>query len=191
MLLRSLILTAATAVSATSSGQITSLDLSNSRLERTFALPMGAAAEASAVTYNWDRGTLFVLADEADALVEITRTGAVVSAMTLSGFDDTEGLTYIGNGRFVLTEERLQEAYLLDYAAGGSAARLPSVSLGQTVGNIGIEGISYDPMDGSFVAVKEKSPQAAYLAGLNFGAGTAAVANLFAPALGVSDLSDV
>lgn len=173
---------------------IGSLDLGNYQLTATHALPAGPASEASAVTWNWNTGSLFVLGDEGDALVEVSTTGALIGSMSLSGFDDTEGLTYIGNGRFVLVEERLQDAFVLTYTAGGALARssLQSASLGVTVGNVGLEGISYDPVAGNFIVVKEKTPQAVYAADLDFTNGTAAVSSVFAPAaLGLLDLSDV
>jgi uncharacterized protein YjiK len=183
----------ACAVSAASHAAIDSLDLSNYRLTATYSLPAGPAAEASAVTWNWDRGSLFVLGDEGDALVEVSTIGALLSSMSLSGFDDTEGLTYIGNGRFVLVEERLQDAYLLTYTAGGAVMRssLQSASLGVTVGNVGLEGLSYDPRNGSFIVVKEKTPQAVTIANIEFATGTATNTSLFTPNLGTLDLSDV
>jgi hypothetical protein len=137
---------------------------------------------------------LFLLGDEGDALVEVTKTGAQVSVMALSGFDDTEGLTYQGSGQFVLVEERLRDVYALTYSAGSSVDRaaLSSVDLGTTVGNIGLEGISFDPRDGSFVTVKEKTPQEVNRSTVTFGApGSAATTALFTPSLGVLDLSDV
>ncbi len=169
-------------------------DLSAYSLTGTFVLPSVSAAEASAVTYNWDRDSLFVLGDEGDALVEVSKTGVQLGIMTLTGFDDTEGLTYIGNGEFVLTEERLRDAYRVSYTAGGSVSRAAAlnVDLGSTVGNIGIEGISYDPRNGRFVTVKERSPQAVDEHTITFGApGAATTTALFTPALGVLDLSDI
>jgi len=168
-------------------------DLANYQLTSTYALPSTAAAEASAVTRNWNTDSLFVLGDEGDSLVEVNKQGVELSKMTLTGFADTEGITYIGNGKFVITEERLQDAYLLTYTANGSVSRgsLASLSLGSTVGNIGIEGISYDRLSGNYVAVKEASPQAVYDVSLNFAASSVSVSSLFNPALGVADLSDV
>jgi len=167
--------------------------LANYRLTSTISLP-SEASEASAIAYNWDNGNLFVLGDEGDALVEITRTGTVVSTMTLSGFADTEGLTYIGSGQFVLTEERLRDAYVLTYGAGGSVDRsgLVSADLGTTVGNIGIEGIAYERSAGTYFTVKEKTPQEVNQNTINFGTGAVTTTPLFDPAgLGVSDLSDI
>jgi uncharacterized protein YjiK len=189
-----LALTAAT----TASAGITSLNLANYTLSGTYALPAARASEASAVTFNWDTGSLFVLGDEGDALVEVSKTGQQLSSMTLTNFDDTEGLTYIGNGQFVLTDERLRDAYKLTYTAGGSVNRstLAAADLGTTIGNIGIEGISYDPRNGSFVTVKEKDPQQVNNNVISFGAaggaqGSAAISALFTPNLGVIDLADV
>lgn len=175
-------------------GLASALSLSDYTVTGTFELPAVTAAEASAVAYNPDTGTLFVLGDEGDALVEVATDGTPVSTMTLTGFDDTEGLTYIGGGQFVITEERLRDAYRLSYVAGGSAARasLPTADLGTTVGNVGIEGISFDARDGSYVFVKEKTLQEVNLATNTFGSpGSATVSSLFTPTLGVSDLSDV
>ncbi|HKU15429.1 MAG TPA: SdiA-regulated domain-containing protein [Steroidobacteraceae bacterium] len=190
----------ALAAPALSQAAVDSIDLSRYRETGTYALPAGVAAEASAVAYNRDRNSLFVVGDEGNFLVEVSLTGTLLGAMSLSGFDDTEGLTYIGNGKFIITEERIQDGYVLSYTPGGSATRsaLPWVSIGPTLlpnGNIGIEGISYDPTTGNFVLVKEKDPQAVYEAQLTFATGatggTANVTSLFTPALGVTDLSDV
>lgn len=193
---QSMVLSSMLAASAGAPAAVTSFSLDSYSHIATFALPAVTASEASAVTYNWDTGTLFVLGDEGEFLVEVaTTSGAQLSVMSLTGFDDTEGLTYVGGNQFVITEERLQNAYLLGYSSGGSVNRaaLQSADLGPTVGNIGIEGVSYDPRDGSFVTLKEKDPQQVNGNVLSFGSpGTASISPLFAPgALGLIDLSDV
>lgn len=197
MKIRSLIASAVLLAPALAGAQVASVDLGNYQLTSTVGLPAGPASEASAVTWNWDSDSLFVVGDEGDAIVEVDRNGTLLSSMSLSGFDDTEGLTYIGNGQFVVLEERLQDAYVLTYTAGGAVSRssLASASLGVTVGNVGLEGISYDPTTGQFVVVKEKTPQHVSTADVTFGAGgtgTATLTSLFDPAgLGLLDLSDV
>ncbi len=176
------------------SANINSVNLANYSLTGTYSLPSYEAAEASAVTHNWDTDTLFVLGDEGDMLVEVSKTGAQLSSMILGGFDDTEGLTYIGGNQFIVTEEREQDAYLLTYSAGGAVTRssLQSADMGPYVGNRGIEGISYDPMTGHYFTVKEKSPQAVNQVELQLGKpGTATVTPVFSPDLGLSDLSDI
>ena len=176
---------------------IATLDLANYALTGTHALPV-SASEASAVTWNHDTDTLFVVGDEGDALVEVSKTGVQLSVMILTGFDDTEGLTYIGGGQFVIVEERLRDAYRFTYVGGGGIDRssLDVVDLGATVANIGVEGISFDPRDGTFISVKERLPQEVGHNVLDFDAGTAVVSSLFDPEpagvnLDVLDLSDV
>src|SRR5690348_13725271 len=66
------------------------------------------AQEASSVTYDWDTDTLFVVGDGGTSVVQVTKTGQLVNSMTLAAgsspqgteFYDTEGLTYVGGGRF-------------------------------------------------------------------------------------------
>ncbi|MEC5384255.1 SdiA-regulated domain-containing protein [Uliginosibacterium sp. H3] len=181
------------ASSAASSVAGASLDLTKYKLSGTYSLP-SKAAEASGASWNWDTDTLFVIGDEGKAIVQVSKTGVQIDSMTLSGFADTEGIAYIGNGKFVVTEERLQDAYVLTYAAGGTATRssLPSVSIGSTVDNIGIEGISYDRLTENYVAVKEKDPQAVYGLKIDWSLKTITTSSLFDPAvLKTDDISDV
>lgn len=159
--------------------------------------------EASAVTYARDRGTLFFVGDEGTGVVEISRTGKTLGTMafdwtgTGSTKHDTEGLTYLGNGKLVVSEERLYDAYQFGYTNGGTAALASaSVSISNAnVGNDGLEGISYDPRDGSFVSIKQDIPEDILAGKLTFGpngSGTSTMTNLFDPTLmGLSTLSDV
>lgn len=176
--------------------------------------------EASAVVYAQDRGTLFFVGDEGTGVVEISKTGQTIGHMdfnwtgTGSTKHDTEGLTYMGNGVLVVGEERLQDAYKFSYVANGSATLASSfVSISNTsVGNNGMEGISYDARNGgSFVTIKQVSPEDILAGNLTFaaatgglpgtlpsngqsptGGGTSTMTNLFNPSLmGLASLSDV
>ena len=168
------------------------------------------AQEVSAVTYNWNTDTLFVVGDGGTSIVQVTKTGELISSMTLAvgsspqgtEFFDPEGLTYIGNGQFVMVEERDRQAVLFTYEAGGTLTRSATltVDLGTFVQNIGIEGISYDPLSGGFIAVKETLPEGIFQTSINFAAGTATngspttenSVNLFNPTLlNLSDFADV
>jgi len=180
------------------------------------------AQEASAVTYNKDSDTLFVLGDGGTAIVEVSKTGQLISTMTLAKggspqgteFYDPEGLAYVGNGTFVFTEERDRQLVRFTYQAGGTLQRSASqtVKLGTTIGNIGLEGVSFDPLTAnSYILVKEISPQGVFQSNINFdlvplgsisnggspvasnGSSTAANStNLFNPAnAGLADFADV
>ncbi len=183
--------------------QVSSVDLSSYSLTGTYLLPPGDfsqnpavinAHEASAVTYNWDSNTLFVVGDEGGNIVEVSLTGDLISKMAIFGFNDPEGLTYVGNGKLVLVEERNRDVYEINYAANTFLFKNSNlaIDLGNFVDNIGLEGISYDPRDNSYITVKEKSPQEVNLNTLDFTNNTASTSSLFDPALlSVADLADV
>lgn len=193
------VLLAATAALAAGvvNAQVASVDLSTYALTATWSLPTTTASEASAITWNWDSGNLFVVGDAGTAIVEVSRTGTVLGSMALSGFQDTEGLTYVGGGQFVLAEERLQRLSVFSYAAGTTLVQstLPSITLGPNAGNQGIEGVSLDTASGLLYTVKEKQPQLVQRidnAIFAVGGGSSSPTSVFDPAgLGVADLSDL
>ncbi|MCV2367799.1 SdiA-regulated domain-containing protein [Roseateles oligotrophus] len=206
-----------------------SINLANYQVSAGYALDILAGAgagagqisglEASAVTYARDRGTLFFVGDEGTGVVEISRTGQTLGKMSFdwtgsgSKKHDTEGLAYLGGGVLVVSEERLQDVYKFSFANGGSALLKNSfVSIANdVVGNNGIEGISYDARNGgSFVTIKQQTPQNILAGSLTFaaatgnppstsgdgstppGGGVASMSSLFDPTLmGLGTLSDV
>ena len=90
-------------------------------------------------------------------------------------FCDTEGLTYIGQGRFVMTEERdrqlIQFTYVPETVLTRAAAQ--TVKLGTSIGNTGFEGPSYDPQNGGYIVVKEITPLGIFQTSIDFPARTA------------------
>jgi len=152
--------------------------------------------ELSGVTYNWDNGRLYAVEDEAEAVYEFDKNGTYLSVMTITGGanTDTEGVTYIGGGQFLMAEERAQNIYRFTYTAGGSLARagLPTFNVGLATNNTGLEGISYDPISGNVFGLKEKTPQLVYtVSGLDLPSMTGGSVAAFVPNLGTLDLSDV
>jgi uncharacterized protein YjiK len=169
------------------------------------------AQEASNVTYNWDTDTLFIAGDGGTSIVQVSKTGALINSMSLAPnasrragveFDDTEGLTYIGNGEFVMTEERDRTLVKFTYAAGTTLTRAAAktVKVGNTIGNVGLEGVCYDPQTGGFIVVKEKTPESIFQTNIDWNALTAtngsptatSSTDLFNPSLiATLDVSDV
>jgi len=166
--------------------------------------------EASGVTYNWDTDTLFIVGDGTTSVTQVSKTGQLIDTMTLAPgsspqgteFYDSEGITYIGNGQFVMTEERDRQVVLFTYAAGTTLTRsnAKTVKLGTFVNNTGTEGLSYDPLTNGYIVLKEISPIGIFQTGIDFNAGTATngsattdnSTNLFDPALlGFTDVADV
>ena len=165
------------------------------------------AQEASSVTYNWDTDSLFIVGDGSTAIVQVSKTGVLIDTMTLAQgnspqgteFFDTEGITYIGNGQFVLAEERDRQLVKFTYVPGGILNRsdTQTVKIGTFVNNIGTEGVSFDPLTNGYIVLKEIAPIGIFQTGIDFNAGTATNGspttensiNLFDPAL--LNLSDV
>ncbi|WP_454727582.1 MULTISPECIES: SdiA-regulated domain-containing protein [Cupriavidus] len=154
-----------------------------------YKLPVGTganllASEASGVTYNKDTGTLFVIGDGGTSIVQVTKQGALIDSMQLAAdatkpagtyFYDTEGIAWVGGNKFVLVEERFRQvdqfSYVPNTVLDGTGAK--TVKLGTTIGNIGLEGISYDPMTGGYLLAKEKQPIGLFQTTIDFTAGTA------------------
>ena len=180
-----------------------SIDLNNYTLTRRQRIPF--VPGLSAVTYNPDTDTLFMLGDHAADIVQVNRaTAEKIDAMTLKpgDFVDTEGLSYVGNGQFVIVEEGRRQVSLFTYRAGSVVARadVKTVKLGIDAGNDGIEGVAYDLSKNGYVLVKDKAPVGIFETTINFGLGTASngspsainSVNLFDPALaGVISFNDI
>jgi uncharacterized protein YjiK len=185
------------------------INLANYQVTGNYALDSlgGMGLEASAVTYARDRGTLFFVGDEGLGVVEVSKTGRTLGSMALnwtgtgSTHNDAEGLTYIGNGRMVLVDERPQIAYRIDFTNGlpvvlNNQPKVAITGSTATVGNVGTEGISFDPTTGKYYSVKQDNPAELRLSTLNFatGFGTATTSTLFSGAtslFGFNSLSDV
>jgi uncharacterized protein YjiK len=141
------------------------------------------AQEASAVTYDWDTDTLFVVGDGGTSVVQVSKTGVLIDSMTLAPggspqgteFYDTEAVSYVGGGKFVMTEERDRQVVLFTYVPGTTLHRadVQTVKLGTTIGNIGLEGVTWDPKTGHYILVKEKDPRSIFETGIDWAAGTA------------------
>ena len=193
------------------------VDLAGYQLTGRFALPAQPAAanklahEASAVTYNRDTDSLFVLGDGGTAIAQVTKQGVLIDSMALAAgssaqgtyFYDTEGIAYLGNGRFAMVEERDRKLNEFVYQAGGTlgpTSAVRSVKMGTSIGNIGLEGLSLDPATGGFLFAKEATPMGVFQSTVDFAAGTASngspttdnAANLFDPAkTGLTSVNDI
>ncbi len=169
-----------------------SFELANYTQVGRYSLPVGTgvnllAEEASGVTYNKDTDTLFVVGDGGTSIAQVTKQGVLINSMTLAQdatkpqgtyFYDPEGIAYIGGGKFVLVEERYRQVNEFTYVpnttlGGTNTGVVRTVKLGTTIGNIGIEGISYDPMTNGYIAVKESGPSGVFQTTINFTATTA------------------
>jgi uncharacterized protein YjiK/2',3'-cyclic-nucleotide 2'-phosphodiesterase (5'-nucleotidase family) len=166
--------------------------------------------EVSGVTYNSETGTLFIVGDGGTYVTQVSTKGALIDTMTLAKgsspqgteFYDPEGIAHVGGTTFVMVEERDRQAVQFTYQAGTTLARgdASTVVLGTDIGNVGLEGMTYDPQTGGFIFVKEIDPQGIFQTTIDFKAGTASngsattanSTNLFDPAgMKLGDIADV
>jgi uncharacterized protein YjiK len=209
------------AVASAGAAEIAEVDLAKYKRVGRFDLPAPSnttppngtsllAQEASGVTYDPEDGHLYVVGDGGTSVVEVDKEGHLVSSMTLAAGDspqgttfyDTEGIAFLGEGKFALTEERRRWVDRFTYVAEGTLTRadVETVKLGTELGNIGNEGITADPVGGGLILVKEMSPEGIFATVPNWEAGTASngsestvePSNLFDPTkVGTLDFSDV
>ncbi len=115
------------------------------------------AQEVSAVTYNWDTDTLFVVGDGSTSIVQVSKTGQLIDSMTLAPGSSPQGTSSMtpkdsptsAAASSSWARSAIGRSNLFTYAAGTTLTRsdVQTVKLGTSVGNTGIEGISYDPLD--------------------------------------------
>jgi uncharacterized protein YjiK len=119
---------------------------------------------ASGLTYNPDTNTLFAVINDPEMILELNLQGDVIREVTMTGFKDTEGLTYLGEGRFALTEESRRSIVFIDSLEGienleRNSYRSIAVPFAFSKRNRGFEGIAVDYQSGSLYVVNEKQPR--------------------------------
>ncbi|BFM17028.1 SdiA-regulated domain-containing protein [Maricurvus nonylphenolicus] len=122
------------------------------------------AHNASGITYNPDTNTLFAVVNNPEILLELTLEGELLRKIPLEGFHDTEGLTYLGEGRYAVTEETRRSIVIIDTLDGLEVLerdmyRSIAIPFAFTKHNRGFEGITVDPQTGSLFVVNEKRPR--------------------------------
>ena len=160
-----------------------------------------AAQEASAVTYDAARDSLFVVGDGATSVVQVCKTGAADRLDgARPGFDDTEGITSLGGGQFVLAEERERRVTRFTYQGGGTLTRDRAASSSAPRSATRASRASPPTRTRRLRARQGVGPLGIFQTAIDWAAGTATngspttenSTNLFDPALaGVTDFADV
>jgi uncharacterized protein YjiK len=122
----------------------------------------GIKDNLSGLTYHPGSDSLFAVLNNPEQLIELSKQGDILRQVPLRGFSDTESLDYLGNGLFVVTEERRRQLVffyidvdteVIDYEAS------QAISLGWTNdGNRGYEGVAWSPRHGFFI-IQEAPPK--------------------------------
>jgi uncharacterized protein YjiK len=119
--------------------------------------------QASGLSFDEERQHLYLVANAPPRLLELDADGALLRSVELRGFDDTEGVAYLGADRFALLSERQRRLFRFKLAPDtamldvGAAVSYPLPSGG--IPNRGPEGISFDADSGRLYLVYESHPR--------------------------------
>lgn len=125
-----------------------------------------SGTSSSGVTFYPGTGTLYVVDDANTTVYEISTTGSLIRSITLSGFDDTEGIAYQSGNHFFIVEERIANVLRVQLPQTGSGPVLwdscAVLSIAENWGNSGLEDVAYCTNTNMVYAVKELGPSALY-----------------------------
>ena len=128
----------------------------------------GIDEDLSGITYDYDHDRLLAITNGGlMQIVALDRAGNVLERYLLEGFDDTEGLAYMGNGRVVVAEEVDQRLTFIQMPEKSATIRKgaePFITVGINLStkNKGFEGVTYDPVTDRLFVIKERDPRQLY-----------------------------
>nr|WP_241730066.1 SdiA-regulated domain-containing protein [Pseudomonas sp. SST3] len=134
---------------------------------RVDALPVASVANnLSGLTFDERRNHLWAVVNNPEELIALDQDGRFLARYPLKGFEDVEGITYLGDNLLAVVEERSQTIVIMPVPAEpGELQRddYASVSLGLGEGdNAGFEGLGYDRAGDRLFVVKEHTPRKLY-----------------------------
>lgn len=125
--------------------------------------PIPSLKNASGLTYNAERNTLFTVLNQESKIIELDVQGGIVRQVDVQGVDDMEGITHVAGDRYVIADERDNRLVLIHLANDATTLDIkhaPKLKLGMNaVGNKNFEGVSWDDVNKRLLVVKERDPK--------------------------------
>lgn len=127
----------------------------------------GVRQNLSSITYDADLDRLLAVVNGGPTeLLVLSKSGEPLAHYPLDGFGDIEGVTYMGNGRVAVADERAQQISVFQLPDSPrpidiSEAQFFSIGIDLN-GNKGFEGLSYDAAGDRLFIVKERDPRQLY-----------------------------
>lgn len=129
----------------------------------------GIDDDLSAIDFDPDRKRLLAVTNAPPIkLVEMDREGTITAQYPLKGFEDVEGLAYMGDGLLVVTDEDRQELafFRIPEQPGQAIDRQDThtlaLALKSSAHNKGFEGVAYDAAHDRIFVAKERDPRQLY-----------------------------
>lgn len=127
---------------------------------------VGVSDNFSGLSYDDDRHQIWAVLNNPEQLLRLSVDGEVLGRYPLHGFQDVEGVTYLGDDLLLLAEERKHAlvAVSVPHLEGTlQRADYRALTLGIDLsGNQGFEGLGYDRAGDRLFVVKEHSPRKLY-----------------------------
>jgi uncharacterized protein YjiK len=151
-----------------------SYHLTNSRARMAIVNPP-TNGNFSGVTYSATTNSLFVVDNGPSHIYEFDLNGFFRRTIATTGFDDAEGIVWMGGNQFGFLEEKISHVNILTIGPTTTSiakSQLPAGgiirpdlfpadpsrgALNPTGDNVGMEGIAYDPLLDRFYLTKEKA----------------------------------
>jgi len=103
----------------------------------------------SGIAYSGETNLLYGVLNFPASILEIDLDGNLVRTITLTNFDDTEGIVHIGGNQFAVTEERNRRIVFVTIGSNTTNVNFPGNGFvtfndSGTGDNFGFEGLAYD-----------------------------------------------
>ena len=136
----------------------------------------GVFGNASGLTFRPESRSLFLVINSPTRMVEIDLQGKVKRSIRLAGFEDTEGVAYLGRDRFGILDESRRHLCVIHLEKTARSIKFSDLKRVENTGppeqggwyllvdpkptpNVGLEGLSFDKQNRRFFIVKEKNPR--------------------------------
>lgn len=130
---------------------------------------LGVEDDLSAISFDTERKRLLAVTNAAPIkLLELDREGTITAQYPLLGFEDVEGLVYMGDGLLAVTDETQQQIVVLrlpptpGMAIDNREASTLALPLTPSAHNKGFEGVAYDSANDRLFVAKERDPRQLY-----------------------------